>query len=133
VRRTYVVEHEGRFGHQAEQSRDVPVRGVERNGSAVVVHLVGELDLYNAGAVRNSLLGSAEEQPERLVVDLAEVEFVDSTTLGVLVEAKKALRDGRSLFLAAPGVATRRALEVTGLDRHFALCDSVADALAAPI
>jgi anti-sigma B factor antagonist len=128
-----VVEQEGRFGHQAELQRDAPVRGVERDGGAVVVHLVGELDLYNAGAVREALLGSAAEGPERLVVDLAGVEFIDSTTLGVLVETKTKLHDGRPLLLAAPGLAARRALEVTGLDRHFSLHDSVADALAAAI
>jgi anti-sigma B factor antagonist len=128
-----VVEQHGGFGHHAEHLRDEPVKRIEREGGAVVVHLVGELDLYNADAVREALLGSAAEAPERLVVDLAEVEFIDSTALGVLVEAKKALPDGRPLFLAAPGLPTRRALELTGLDRQFSLHESVADALAAAV
>ena len=48
-----------------------PVGGVERPNGAVVVHLVGELDLYNAPEVRTALLELCAEQPERLVVDLA--------------------------------------------------------------
>jgi anti-sigma B factor antagonist len=126
-----VVEQRGGFGDGIEHLRDEPVTGIERTGDAVVVHLAGELDLYNAGIVREALLGSAAESPGRLVVDLAEVEFIDSTTLGVLVETKRALQDGRPLFLAAPGTAARRALELTGLDRHFSLHESVAGALSA--
>jgi anti-sigma B factor antagonist len=128
-----VVEQEGGFGHGVERLRDQPVKDIERTGDAVVVHLAGELDLYNAEIVREALLGSAAEWPARLVVDLAEVEFIDSTTLGILVETKRALPDSHPLLLAAPGPAARRALELTGLDRHFSLHESVAGALSAPV
>jgi anti-sigma B factor antagonist len=111
--------------------REDPVSGVERNGSAIVVRLAGELDLYNAPAVRTALIDAAAELPERLVVDLGDVRFIDSTTLGVLVEARSRLADRGSLMLASPGLETRRALQISGLDRHFAVHQSVADALAA--
>ncbi len=68
-----------------------PVGGIERLNGAVVVRLVGELDLYNAPEVRVALLKVCAEQPERLVVDLGEVDFVDSTALGVLIEARTKL------------------------------------------
>ena len=79
-----------RKGHgRRDKSECAAVKGVERHsGGAVVVHLEGELDLYNAPEVRTALLELASEQPERLVVDLAEVAFVDSTALGVLIEAR---------------------------------------------
>ena len=81
-----------------------PVKGVERrSGGAVVVHLVGELDLYNAPEVRTVLLELASEQPERLVIDLSEVDFVDSTALGVLIEARTTLVNRQSFLLASPG------------------------------
>lgn len=109
--------------------REPAVRRVERRNGAVVVTLAGELDLYNAGEVRGALTDAIEGGAERLVVDLAEVEFVDSTALGVLVEARSRLgRDG--LRLAAPQLETRRTLQVTGLDRQLAVHDSVDDALA---
>ena len=64
-----------------------------------------------------------------LVVDMAEVEFVDSTALGVLIEARSKLgSDG--LRLAAPQLETRRTLQVSGLDRHLPVHDSVDEALA---
>jgi anti-sigma B factor antagonist len=108
-----------------------PVAGVETTGAATVVRLAGELDLYNAHLVRDALLEAAAGKPERLVVDLGEVTFVDSTALGVLIEARKSLENRRGFLLAAPGLETRRALEVSGLDKHFSVHDSVDDALAA--
>ena len=101
-------------------------------GGALVGGLDGERDLYNADEVRKALATSVEAQPARVVVDLGAVEFLDSTILGALVEARSTLGDGR-LVLAAPGPVIRRALEVSGLDRHFAVHDSVEDALAAEL
>jgi anti-sigma B factor antagonist len=113
--------------------REDPVASVDRNGSAVVVRLAGELDLYNAHAVRDALLECCSEGPERLVVDLSNVSFVDSTALGVLIEARTRLANRRGFLLAAPGLETRRALEISGLDRHFAVHDSLEAALSASL
>jgi anti-sigma B factor antagonist len=101
-----------------------------RNG-AVVVSLAGELDLYNADEVRRALLEACAAEPEVLVVDLGEVRFIDSTALGVLIEARSRMADRKGFRLAAPGLETRRALEVSGLDRHFLVHDTVPEALEA--
>ncbi len=111
--------------------REDPVKGIDKNGGATVVHLAGELDLYNAHEVREALLGCTEESPERLVVDLAEVKFIDSTALGVLIEARTRMANRKAFLLAAPGLETRRALEISGLDRHFSVHESLGDALGA--
>jgi anti-anti-sigma factor len=115
-----------------EELREAPIAGVERTGTAVVIRLAGELDLYNANQVRDALLQQADARPERLVVDLSDVRFVDSTTLGVLIEARARMSDGRTFLLAAPGPETRRALEISGFDRHFAVHETLDEALAAP-
>src|SRR5581483_7696246 len=117
----------------ASGGRESPVAGVEQRDGGVVVSLTGELDLYNAETVRAALLDCCAEEPALLVVDLEQVRFIDSTALGVLIEARSRM-DNRSAFrLAAPGLETRRALEVSGLDRHFSVHDSVDDALAAAL
>jgi anti-anti-sigma factor len=113
--------------------RKDPVLGVEAVGDACVVRLGGELDLYNAATVREALNGASAGSPQRVVVDLAEVEFIDSTALGVLIEARTKLENRRAFLLAAPGLETRRALQISGLDRHFTVHDSVQEALAAPL
>ncbi|MBV8259337.1 MAG: STAS domain-containing protein [Actinobacteria bacterium] len=119
--------------HPQPGEREPAVVSVDRVDAAVVVRLGGELDLYNADQVRAALLEACAEEPERLVVDLAQVQFIDSTALGVLIEARSKLANRRGFMLAGTRLATRRALEVSGLDRHFALHDSADDALAAPL
>jgi anti-sigma B factor antagonist len=112
---------------------DHPIAGVDRKDGAVVVHLTGELDLYNAPAVREALFEVAAESPDRLVVDLTDVEFIDSTALGVLIEARTKLSNRRAFLLASPGLETHRALQVSGLDRHLPVHESVDSALDAPV
>ena len=114
---------------EADGLRRPPVEAVERRNGGLVVRLAGELDLYNVGEVSVALAQAAEQAPERLVVDLGEVDFVDSTALGALVEARRGL--ATQLLLAAPGPDVRRALEVSGLAGHFDVRDSVDDALGA--
>src|ERR1700749_2102189 len=113
--------------------REDPVAGIERNDGLVVVSLAGELDLYNASAVREALLECCNERPERLIVDLSAVKFIDSTALGVLIEARTRLVNRQSFLLAAPGLETRGALEISGLDRHFSVHDSVDEARVAAL
>ena len=113
--------------------REDPVAGISRNDGSVIVSLAGELDLYNAHEVREALLELCAEAPNRLVVDLSGVKFIDSTALGVLIEARTKLENRRGFLLAAPGLETKRALEISGLDRHFAVHDSLDAALDASV
>jgi anti-sigma B factor antagonist len=106
-----------------------PVAGVSDDGEAVVVRLQGEIDLYNAPALKDGLAEAIARGPRRLVVDLAEVTFLDSTALGAFVEAKSKLGHADGFALAAPGLEARRALEVSGLDRHLAVHETVEAAL----
>jgi len=97
------------------------------------VRLAGELDLYNANEVREALIACCEESPERLVVDLSDVKFIDSTALGVLIEARTRLTNRKGFLLASPGLETKRALEISGLDKHFSVHESLSDALGASV
>jgi anti-sigma B factor antagonist len=113
--------------------RKQPVLGVEQVGTAYVIRLGGELDLYNAAQVRAALVDACAQAPERIVVDLGEVEFVDSTALGVLIETRAKLDNRGGLVLAAPGLETLRALQISGLDKLFAVHDTVPEALGAEV
>ena len=124
---------EGGSAQGGNAAREDPIADIRRDDGLIVVSLAGELDLYNAHEVRDALLQCCAESPERLVVDLSGVTFIDSTALGVLIEARARLANRRGFLLAAPGIETRRALEVSGLDRHFVVHESLDDALAATL
>lgn len=113
--------------------REDPIAGIARANGSIVVSLAGELDLYNAHTVREALLACCDEGPDRLIVDLSEVKFIDSTALGVLIEARTRMPNRRGFLLAAPGLETRRALEISGLDRHFTVHESLDSAHTASI
>ena len=113
--------------------RQPVVAAVEEQDHAVVVKLVGELDLYNAAEVRDTLDGVCSRKPGRVVVDLSEVTFIDSTGLGVLVEARSKLADRKTFLLSAPQPETRRALEISGLAKHMPIFDRLEQALAAQL
>jgi anti-sigma B factor antagonist len=115
----------------ASSGRESAVSGIDRREGAVVVALAGELDLYNAEEIRSALLQACASEPATLVVDLGQVEFIDSTALGVLIEARSRMADRGGFRLASPGLEARRALEVSGLDQHFHVHDTVAEALEA--
>ena len=119
-------------GHDASLQRN-PVLSTEQIDGAKLVRLVGELDLYNAHALRDVLSEICGDGPERVIVDLSEVEFIDSTALGALIEARTKMANRNAFMLAAPGLETRRALEISGLDRHFSIHESVDEALAASV
>jgi anti-sigma B factor antagonist len=118
---------------ESDGLRKGPVLGVEAAGEACVIRLGGELDLYNAPQMREAVLEACSDAPQRIVIDLSEVEFIDSTALGVLIEARSRLNNRRAFLLAAPGLEARRALEISGLDRHFSVHQSVSEALVAKV
>ena len=78
--------------------------------------------------MRAALDDALARRPERLVVDLSDVEFLDSTALGALVDAHR--RQPGGLRIASPQDAIRRALRVSGIDRHLTVFDTVEDAFA---
>jgi anti-sigma B factor antagonist len=74
----------------------------------------------------------AGERTESLILDLTDVEYMDSTTLGVLVGALHRLKsENRELVLVNPRDRIASLLRVAKLDSLFEIYETVADAVAA--
>jgi anti-anti-sigma factor len=83
-----------------------------------LVALTGRLDVHAAADVRNALAQAVDDGEGELVLDLALLEAVDATGLGVLVGAhRRAQRAGRTLVLEDVSPAVGRLLLVTRLDK----------------
>lgn len=103
----------------------------EQVGKATVVRWNGRLDLLTASDVKKQLSELVAQGHRFLVVDLGEVDFIDSSGLGALIGGLKAARlAGGDLRLARAGEQARVILDLTTLDRVLKPYDSVAEALA---
>lgn len=100
-------------------------------GDWTILDVSGEVDLFTAPKLREHIVSLVDEGRLRIAVNLKEVEFMDSTGLGVLVGALKRLKEqGGVLALVAPTGPVDRVLSVTGLNKVFAIHDSVDQATA---
>lgn len=98
---------------------------VTETGDWKVVEVTGEIDIASAPRLE-ATFGSEIADRVRLVVDLSDVSFIDSTGLRVLIAAHQDLasRDGR--FAVVPGTGpVARLLELTGVDQQMKVHDSV--------
>jgi anti-sigma B factor antagonist len=102
----------------------------EQQGASVVA-FTGEVDLESSPAAREILL-KCLESTSKVIVDLSEVSYIDSSGVASLVEALQAAKKNGSQFaLAAVSEPTRRVLELARLDKVFTLYDSVDEGLNA--
>lgn len=88
----------------------------EQRGEFVVVAVAGELDMATAPQLQQHVTELVDAGQTRLVFDLSEVSFCDSTGLSVFVRARNRCESaGGQVKLAAPQRAVLRILEVSGL------------------
>jgi anti-sigma B factor antagonist len=84
--------------------------------------MVGELDVASVQDLRDCFASLAGEGQERVVVDLAELDFIDSVGLGALIGGLKRFRGrGGELVLKDPKLSVSKVLGITGLDRVFTI------------
>jgi anti-sigma B factor antagonist len=97
-----------------------------------VVAVRGEIDLFTAPELKSALADAIESGRTRIVVDLTDTTFLDSTALGVLIGAVKRLRsrDGR-LTIVNVDENIAKTFEITGLDQIFPISGTRGEAVAA--
>jgi anti-sigma B factor antagonist len=88
-----------------------------------VVALAGEVDIDTAPQFRLAVKHAIDAGASSLIVDMAQVTFIDSTALGILVSGVRQARqrDG-ALAVVCTEENINRVFELTGLNRIFAIC-----------
>jgi anti-sigma B factor antagonist len=93
---------------------------VEGSGSRVFVALKGELDISTAPLLQDTLADVLGDGPAEIVLNLSELNYVDSTGLSLFITAtKRARAEGSKLVLRDPQASTQRLLEITNLTDYF--------------
>jgi anti-sigma B factor antagonist len=100
------------------------------HGDQHVVHVTGEVDVYTVGRLREEL-AALPHRGTRVVVDLTGVTFLDSTGLGVLVDAMKRVRGGGGrMELVIDHEGVMKVFRITALTRMFTIHRTLEAALA---
>lgn len=95
---------------------------------AALVHVIGEVDLATVSEMERAL--AASSAAPRVVVDLTECTFLDSSALHALLAAAARKEGDGEFVVVAPEGGVRRVLEIAGAEASVPLCASLAEALA---
>ena len=112
---------------------DEPNYSVEHDPveGALLVTASGELDLAAAPRLATVLSIATQGAEPNVVLDLADVDFIDSTALGAIMHAStEAEAVGKQMLVVALEGPVRRLLEITGTAQRFTLHETREQALA---
>jgi anti-sigma B factor antagonist len=112
-------------------SDELPVSITQEDGH-VILRPTGEIDLSRAPSFRASLQRVSQQQPTRMIVDLEDVSYMDSSGVATLVEAmQNARKSGYSLILCRMDSRVRSIFEIAKLDVVFKIVGTIDEALHA--
>jgi anti-sigma B factor antagonist len=87
--------------------------------------LTGEIDVYTANKLKDALLPLTEQEAAEVIVDFSQVDYIDSTGLGIFIGALKSTHKNKS-FIKLIGMIdrVRRLFKITGLDEVISIEES---------
>ena len=84
------------------------------------MNLAGEIDIYTANKLKESLVQMLNEKSESIRINCEELDYIDSTGLGVLIGALKRLKqDNKNIIIFKPRPNILKLLNITGLNKIF--------------
>jgi anti-sigma B factor antagonist len=105
---------------------------IDADGGVVAVAVSGEIDLFTAPELKAAIADAVDGGSTRIVVDLTQTTFLDSTALGVLIGAVKRLRSSEgALSIVNTDATIAKTFEITGLDQIFTICPTRDEAVEA--
>lgn len=111
-----------------------PITATQAHATTTIARLAGSLTVMNAPDLRVGLLDAINShQPKVLALNLAEVDFVDSSALGVFVEARREMiaQEGSVTFTNV-NADVRGLMRIMNLEAVFGFVDDEAELTASP-
>lgn len=95
--------------------------GFNEKEDRLEVVLTGEIDIYSADELKDKLQQIAKEHPDKdMFIDAQNLQYIDSTGLGVLIGILKILKaNGKNIIISKPKDNVKKVLEITNLNRIF--------------
>jgi anti-sigma B factor antagonist len=92
----------------------------ELSGDLVLVYITGEIEIYTAQKFKEKLYNIVDTYDMSLKIDCKELNYIDSTGLGIFVGAlKKVKLLGRNIYLVNLKENIKKLFVITGLDKLF--------------
>jgi anti-anti-sigma factor len=95
-----------------------------------IFRLAGLLDAYSEQAFLKALDKFAEESPKNFILDLSQIDFVDSSGIGALVKIAKKVQNVGGTFQTVTNPRVTQTVKLVRLEQFLSLQPSVDDALA---
>lgn len=106
------------------------VKEVRHMDNDVIIALQGDIDLHRMDELHKALTAVCEDQPARIVVNMQDVSYIDSSGIGTLVEAfRRARAFGGKLLLCCANDRVCSVLEITKLNNVLTMYTTEAEAL----
>lgn len=113
-----------------ESTQPLRVETARQEAYSVVVP-IGEVDIASVPLLEETLSTRLDAGELRLIVDLEQLDYLDSTGLGCVTAARRRAKDlGGDLVLVCTRDRLLRLFTITGLDNVFTICASRAEAAA---
>ncbi len=107
------------------------VKNIIRRDDVVILQLVGEIDMHCSTELRGELLEISQNPPVQTIINMSEVDFMDSSGVAVLIETLQLhRRNSGRLKLVGINPRVRSIFEVSRLDTIFEIYDSEDEAVS---
>ncbi len=102
----------------------------QTEGVPVARITTAQLHMYFIPELKERLFAAVAKEPENLIVDLTQVEYLDSSAMGVLFQLQKKMQSyGSSLYLIGINPTIALVFKLTKSDQHFEICTTIQEAI----
>ncbi len=102
---------------------------LKKHNDVFLVEVKGEMDLYNASKLKELFMGLLKKEIKKLIVDMNEVEYLDSSGVGVLIHICNTAAKSKVRFaMANIHGSVKKVIELTRLTDYFPIAASVQEA-----
>ncbi len=103
---------------------------IKKTQECTHITVYGEVDLYNANELKEKVhLATERTESPNLIIDLKDVDYIDSTGLGILIGIKRRTTENKGkLILVLYSNRINKLFEITGLNKIFTIARSPEEA-----
>jgi anti-sigma B factor antagonist len=103
---------------------------IRKNREIYIIDIQGELDLYNAYKLKELLMKMLEKKIERFIINMEDVEYIDSSGIGALIFISSTLKK-MNLRLAIANIhgSVKKVIELTKLMGYFPIAATLDEAI----